>query len=173
MLEADKYSAFETLRDGRQVEIRAIRSDDRTDLVAAVARTGAESLRRRFFVVKRNFTDQETDFFLNVDFVDHVALVAVAQEGDRPVIVGGGRYIVLRSGEAEVAFAVVDEYQGRGVGRVLLLHLTAIARAAGIERLIAEVLAENRSMLRLFERSGLRMSTKREDGVLHVALQLS
>jgi hypothetical protein len=82
MLEADKYSAFETLRDGRQVEIRAIRSDDRTDLVAAVARTSAESLRRRFFVVKRYFTDQETDFFLNVDFVDHVALVAVAQEGD-------------------------------------------------------------------------------------------
>jgi GNAT superfamily N-acetyltransferase len=89
------------------------------------------------------------------------------------VIAGGGRYIVSRSREAEIAFAVVDEYQGRGVGRVLLLHLAAIARAAGIERLIAQVLAENRSMLRLFEQSGLRMSTKREDGVLHVSLQLS
>ena len=173
MLEADKYSAVEMLRDGCQVKIRALKPDDRAELLAAVARTSAESLRRRFFAPKRGFTDQETAFFLNVDFVDHVALVAEVREDGRPVIAGGGRYIVARPGEAEVAFAVVDQYQERGIGGVLMRHLTAIARAAGLERLIAEVLAENLSMLRLFEQSGLRMSTKREGEVLHVALQLS
>jgi GNAT superfamily N-acetyltransferase len=173
MLEAHKYSAIEALRDGRRIEIRALRSDDRTGLVAAVARTSAESLRRRFFAVKRSFTDQEIAFFLNLDFVNHVALVAVAQEHGRPVIVGGGRYIVMRPGQAEVALAVVDEYQGHGVGGALMRHLAAIARAAGLECLIAEVLAENLSMLRLFEQSGLRMSTKREADVLHVTLPLA
>jgi RimJ/RimL family protein N-acetyltransferase len=173
MLDANKYSAIETLRDGRQVEIRALTPDDAADLVEAVARTSAESLRRRFFVTKRTFTDQETAFFLNVDFVNHVSLVAIVEEGGRPVIAGGGRYIVVRPGEAEIAFAVVDEYQGRGVGGALMRHLTAIARAAGLQRLIAEVLAENIPMLRLFERSGLRMNTKREAEVLHVTLQLS
>src|SRR5262249_6628449 len=111
MLEAAKYSEIETLRDGRPVEIRALTPDDEAGLVAAVARTSAESLRRRFFVPKRIFTDRETAFFLNVDFVNHVSLVAVV-EGGRPIIAGGGRYIVARPGEAEIAFAVVDQYQG-------------------------------------------------------------
>ena len=110
---------------------------------------------------------------MNVDFANHVALVAVVEEGGRPVIAGGGRYIVVRPGEAEVAFAVVDEYQGRGIGGALMRHLTAIARAAGLERFIAEVLVENLPMRRLFEKSGLQMSTKRESGVAYVRLQLS
>jgi RimJ/RimL family protein N-acetyltransferase len=169
---ADKYSAIETLRDGGRIKIRALTPGDEADLVAALARTSSESMRRRFFVVKRTFTDQETAFFLNVDFVNHVALVAIVEEGGRSVIVGGGRYIVVRPGEAEVAFAVVDEYQGRGVGGALMRHLTAIARAAGLERFIAEVLVENLPMLRLFEKSGLQMSTKRESGVAYVSLQL-
>ena len=116
MLLPDKYSAIEALHDGARVEIRSLKPEDRTDFLAAVARTSSESLRRRFFAVRRSFTDQEAAFFLNVDFVNHVALVAASQEDGRPTIVGGGRYIPLRLGEAEVAFAVVDQYQERDVG---------------------------------------------------------
>jgi hypothetical protein len=80
---AHKYSAIETLRDGGRIEIRALAPDDEADFVAAVARTSPESIRRRFFVVKRSFTEKETAFFLNVDFVNHVALVAVVEGGGR------------------------------------------------------------------------------------------
>ena len=173
MLQSNKYSVIETLRDGRRLDIRALSSDDRSDLIAAIARTSAESLRRRFFVAKRRFTDQETAFFLNVDFVNHVALVAVLEEDGGPVIAGGGRYIVVRPGEAEIAFAVVDQYQGQGIGKALMRHLAAIAQAAGVKRLSAEVLSENLPMLRLFEQSRFRMRTKREANVLHVTLRLS
>ncbi len=83
MLEAANYSAFETLRDGRRVEIRALRPDDRADLIAAVGRSSLQSLYRRFFAVKRSFTESEIDYFLSVDFVDHVALVAVVDETRR------------------------------------------------------------------------------------------
>ena len=83
---------------------------------------------RRFFGPKRHFTDTEIDFFLNVDFTDHVALVAVADEGGERVIAGGGRYIVTQPGQAEVAFAVVDRFQGQGVGAALMRHLVGIAR---------------------------------------------
>jgi len=172
MLQADKYSAIETLRDRRRLEIRALTPDDRSDLIAAVARTSAESLRRRFFVPKTRFTDREMDFFSNVDFVNHVALVAVIED-DQTAIVGGGRYIVVRPGEAEIALAIVDHYQGRGIGTALIRHLVAIARAAGLKRLIAEVLAENLPMLRVFEQSGLAISTKREAELRHVTLELS
>ncbi len=173
MLHAAKYSAIEVLRTGRRVEIRALRPEDRSDLLAAVDRTSTESLYRRFFGVRRGFTEQEVDFFLNVDFANHVALVAVVEESGLPVIAGGGRYIILQPGKAEVAFAVVDQYQGKGIGGALMRHLAAIARGAGITELIADVLSDNISMLKVFEKSGCRVSTKRDSQVVHVAVQLS
>lgn len=173
MPKIEEYSAIEALRDGCRVEIRALRPDDRADLIAAVGRASDRSLYRRFFGLKRSFTDQEAAFFVNVDFVNHVALVALINEEGRSVIVGGGRYIVVQPGQAEVAFVVVDEYQGRGIGRALMRHLTSIACAAGLRAFIAEVLPENTSMLQLFKRSGLPLSTTREGQVVHVTIRLS
>ena len=165
------YLAVEPLRDGRRLEIRALRPDDRDALVAAVDRASEESLHRRFFAVRRHFTEREVDFFVNVDFVNHVALVAVVEEGGRRVIAGGARYVMIQPGKAEVAFAVLDQYQGQGIGTVLMRHLAAIARAAGLDELIAEVLPDNAPMLKVFEQSGLRVSTRREADVVHVSLR--
>jgi len=173
MIEAANYSAMETLRDGRRVEIRALRPGDRAGLLAAVERSSAESLRRRFFGVKRSFTDQEVAFFTKIDFVDHVALVATWDEDGRTEIVAGGRYVRVRPGAAELAFAVVDAFQGQGIGAALMRHLIVIARAAGLSELVAEVLPENGPMLKVFEKSGLRRTTKRESGVVHVTLALT
>ena len=172
MSERAEYSAVELMRDGRRVEIRALRPDDRAELLAAIGRASTQSLFRRFFAAKRGFTDQEIEFFLHVDFINHVALVAVMEEDGRPAIVGGGRYIVLQPGKAEVAFAVIDRYQGQGIGTALMRRLTEIARAAGLRELIAEILPENIPMLKVFEKSGLRLSTKREAQVVHVVLEL-
>jgi hypothetical protein len=82
MLQAAKYSAVELLRDGRRMEIRALRPDDQAELVAAVGRTSDLSLYRRFFGVKRDFSEKDIAFFVNVDFTNHVALIAVVEEGD-------------------------------------------------------------------------------------------
>ena len=105
---------------------------------------------------------------MNIDFVKHVALIAVvaADGGDR--IVGGGRYIVGQPGEAELAFMVVDQYQGKGIGAALLRHLIVIARHGGLRELSADVLADNTSMLKVFERSGFRISPNREHKALHI-----
>lgn len=172
MVDAAQYSAVEPLRDGRPLEIRAYRANDQADLLAAVGRTSAQSLYRRFFTVKRSFSDREREFFLNVDFVNHVALMAWLEEPGRRVIAGGGRYVVVQPGKAEVAFVVVDAYQGLGVGAALMRHLASIARAAGLRELTAEVLAENAPMLKVFEKSGLPMTTAREVDVVEVTLRL-
>jgi GNAT superfamily N-acetyltransferase len=168
---ADSYSAFETLRDGRRVEIRALKPEDRQAMIAAVDRASAQSLYRRFFAAKRTFSDREADFFVNIDFVNHVALLAVADEGGKPAIAGAGRYIVVRAGVAELAFTVIDEYQGKGLGSALMRHLILVAIASGLSELIAEVLPENRPMLRLFEKIGGH--ARRERGVVHVTLDLA
>ena len=104
-MNAADYSAVESLRDGRRVEIRALRPTDRAGLLDAVAQMSEEARYRRFFAPKRTFSEKEIEFYLNVDFVGHVALVAVLEEGGRQVIAGGGRYIVSAPGRAEVAFA--------------------------------------------------------------------
>jgi len=173
MAGAASYSAVESLRDGRRIEIRALRPDDRDALLAAARRASTETVFHRFFAVRRNFTEQEIAAFVNVDFVNHVALVAVADEGGRAAIVGGGRYVLVQPGMAELAFAIIDEYQGRGLGTVLMRHLAAIARGAGLKEFIAEVLPDNLPMLKVFERAGLPMHTRREPGVVHVTLALA
>jgi GNAT superfamily N-acetyltransferase len=172
-MDARTYSVTEHLDDGRPVEIRAIRRGDEADMLAAVGRTSTQSLYRRFFTVRRHFSRKEIDYYLDVDFVDHVALVAVAEEAGGPVIVGGGRYVVVKPGTAEVAFAIIDAYQGHGLGTVLMRHLTGLARERSLTELTAEVLPENQSMLKVFEGSGLPMRTRREPDLVHVMLALS
>src|SRR3981189_3525391 len=91
MPEASHYRAIEHLRDGREVEIRALRPDDKDDMLGAVGRTGIQSLQRRFFAVKRGFSEKEITFFMNIDFTNHVALVAFANEDNPKIIIGGRR----------------------------------------------------------------------------------
>jgi len=167
------YAAVERLRDGRPLEVRALRPADRAEFLAAFERTSEESRYRRFFAPKRTFSEREIEFYLNVDFVSHVALVAVIEESGRPVIAGGGRYIVSEPGRAEVAFAVDDLHQGLGIATRLMRHLVLIAREAGLRELVAEVLPDNASMLKIFERCGLATTTRREGGVVHVTMALT
>lgn len=173
MLDLAHYSAVEALKDGRPVEIRAFQERDRLELESAVGRASTQSLYRRFFTVKRSFTEKEREFFLKVDFANHVALMAWTADATQQVLVGGGRYVVVQPGQAEVAFMVLDQYQGQGVGSMLMRHLAIIARAAGLRELVADVLPENVSMLKVFKKSGLSMTTTRDRDVIRVTLSLS
>jgi RimJ/RimL family protein N-acetyltransferase len=172
MHEPANYSATERLRDGREVKIRALRPDDKDDMLAAIGRTGTQSLQRRFFVVKRGFSDKEIAFFMNIDFANHVALVALGEEEGRSVIIGGGRYVVTQPGQAEIAFVVIDAYQGKGLGTLLMRHLSIVARKAGLKELIAEVLPENAAMRKVFEKFGFQAQRRSDPQVLHLVLKL-
>jgi RimJ/RimL family protein N-acetyltransferase len=172
MTKSDRYSVIEHLHDGRAVEIRGLRPHDRDGMLAAIDRTSSQSLHRRFFVPKRGLSEHEVSFFMNIDFENHVALVAQVDEQGRSVIVGGGRYIVVKPGQAELAFVVVDEYQGKGIGTALLRHLIAIARESRLHELSAEILAENTAMLKVFSRFGFQAAPSRDPQVRHLALRL-
>ena len=167
------YSVVEQLRDGRSVEIRALRPDDRAGMLAAIGRTSPQSLRTRFFAPKKGFSEQEMAFFLNVDFGNHVALVVQIDEDGRSVIAGGGRYIVVEPGQAAIAFVVVDASQGQGIGTILMRHLAGLARETGLKELIAEVLPENTAMLKVFNKFCFRPRSRRDPQLAHLALQLS
>lgn len=168
-MDASTYSADDTLRDGTPVQVRALRPDDREGMRQALARMSRDSIVRRFFAPRPSFTAQEVARFLDVDFRDHVALVALV-DGH---IVGGARYIVMSPGRAEMACAVEDSHQGRGLGKLLLRHLGVLARAGGIREIVADVLADNQPMLGLLRSAGLPTTTARAAGAVQLTLSLA
>jgi GNAT superfamily N-acetyltransferase len=167
-MDAARYSAQDVLRDGTPVEIRALRPSDREGMQRALGRMSMDSIVRRFFSPRAGFSEAEVTRFVEVDFSGHVALVAVIAGH----IVGGARYIVLTPGRVEMACAVEDSFQGRGLGSVLLRHLGGIAREAGIREVIADVMPGNQGMLRLLRSSGLPTTSERDPDAVHVTLSL-
>ena len=86
----------EILRDGRRLECAPLQPRIATGLVAAAGRSSGEDACAALFLAKRGFSEKEIEFYTNVDFVSHVALVAVVEAAGKPLIVGGGRYIVAQ-----------------------------------------------------------------------------
>ncbi|MBR0786781.1 GNAT family N-acetyltransferase [Bradyrhizobium iriomotense] len=163
----------ETLRDGTPVEIRALRPEDEVGMLAALDQASMQTRQRRFFAPKRHFSDSERAYFMEIDFENHVALVACAEDAGHNVIIGGGRYVVATPGCAEMAFVVIDAWQGRGIGTLLAQHLIALAREAGLTELTAEVMSDNTAMRRVFERLGFSPAAKRDPQTIHLALKLT
>ena len=110
-----EYRVTEILRDGGRLEMRALKPDDREGPLAAAGRSERQDLALRFFSPKRGFTEKEIEYFTNVDFESRWRWSRSWTEGGKPLIVGGGRYIVAQPGRAEVAFTVEDAHQGRGI----------------------------------------------------------
>ncbi len=144
------------LRDGEVVRMRPIRPDDEDLEADFFRRVSPESAYFRFFRYRGELTAEELEHFTHVDYSDRMAFVAL-HEGH---IIGVGRYDLLAPSEtegervAEVAFLVEDEFQGRGVGTLLLQQLAVYARIQGIVAFRAFVLSDNRSMLKVFRSSG-------------------
>ena len=156
------WEADVALRDGRPVHIRPIRPRDDQGLAEFHRSLSQETIYLRFFAPYPELTERDLHRFTHVDHVDRVALVATI--GDQ--LVGVGRYDRVHDGEAEVAFVVRDDHQGRGLGSVLLEHLAAAARERGISRFVAEVLPTNRRMLATFHEAGYEPTARLEDGVV-------
>jgi RimJ/RimL family protein N-acetyltransferase len=177
MNDIEHHEVIESLRDRRPVTIRAIRPDDKGLVVEALKQVGAESLYRRLFTAKKEFTAGDLKNITEVDFVNVVALVAVLKEDGNDQIAGGGRYI--RTGppgtgqKAEVAFLVGDAFQGLGIASRLFTHLVTIARRAGITRFEADVLPSNEAMLKVFARGGFPITRTATHDSVHVSIELS
>jgi acetyl coenzyme A synthetase (ADP forming)-like protein len=165
------YAVEEILRDGGSIHIRAIRPDDRERLADHFQRLSARSIHFRFMGAKRHLSEAELDYFTRPDFVRHIALVATLRQGGAERIIGVGRYHVEddSGAAAEVAFAVADAHQRRGIGTLLLEHLLRIGRGCGITEFRADVLGANNQMLEVFRHTGLRVTGATEAGVMHLS----
>ena len=167
-MHAADFRAIERLRDGTEVTVRAIRADDKERLLKAFRALERQSVYTRFFTAKSELTAEDLRRLTEVDHRRDVALVAILEE----TIIAGGRYLSTGT-SAEIAFTVEEDFQRQGLASRLLRHLAHIARANGIARFEACVLAENGSMLGVFRRSGLPMRQERAGGEWRVTLELA
>jgi len=175
MTDPRAFACKEMLRNGLGVTVRHLMAHDRDRIAKAVRQLERESIYTRLFSYRNELTEAGLDRIMRVDPEREVALVVTTGTGDGEIVIGAGRYFASSvSGErtAEVAFVVEEDYQGLGIAGLLLGHLVSLARAQGIAALEADVLAENKSMLAVFARSGLPTTTRRDGNTTHLRLAL-
>ena len=166
------YRVEDTVRDGGAILIRAIRPDDKERLREHARGLGAESVYHRFMAYKRELGDEDLRRFTELDFDQQVGIAAILGEEGREHIVGIGRYFRTSKERGEAAFSVIDTQQGRGIGTLLLVHLSRIARRMGIREFEADVLGDNVHMLDVIAASGFKVQATHESGVVHLLMRI-
>ena len=164
-----------TLKNGLPVTLRELRPDDRERMAKAVRGLDAQSIYTRLFSHRKELTEAGLDRIMRVDPQAEVVIVTTTGSGADEAIIGGGRYVVTADApvrKAEIAFTVEEDFQGQGIAGRLLQALGGVARDRGIAVFEADVLAENPSMLRVFERTGWPLRKRSEGGVVHLELTL-
>lgn len=160
------------LRDGTRLAVRPVTPEDRAEIEAGFGRLSAESRYRRFMAPTHTLTNRQLAYLLDIDYRDHFAWGALAGSGDQQHGVAVARYVRF-SGEtdsADTAFTVIDAYQGRGVGSLLLRALAVAAWENRIRRLHFDVLADNRAMLRVLDGFDIPVQPQGE-GLCHAVLE--
>ena len=154
------------LADGSPILIRPIRSDDKPLLVHGLARLSEESRYKRFLAPKPRFTAAELRYLTEIDGVDHVAYIAL--RGDAPKeLIAVGRMVRSASypRAAEIAVTVCDDWQRRGIGKLMGDHLAVAARDRGIRYLTATMAADNTAAHRLFHHVSTQLHERRDGPV--------
>jgi GNAT superfamily N-acetyltransferase len=151
------------LHDGTDIALRPIRSGDGNLLEAAFDRLSTRSRYRRFLSPMPRLTDSMLAFLTSVDGVDHRAWGALVDAPTGPVGAGVVRWVRTKTDPtvADMAVTVIDDYQGRGLGGLLLEVAVLDAFALGVERFEGVVLGENVSSRRMLARGG---ATLRPEG---------
>ncbi len=153
------------------VALIPLRFGDRRTVLEVFAGLSAQSRNLRFLGAKPRLNDRDLDQLVDVGHAGREAVVAIDQETGCSI--GIGRYVRdTDAPEAEIAFEVVDEWQGRGVGRRLAGELARLARANGILRLRASVDRSNWPALAVIHGLGDVLSRQSEGSVIELVVRL-
>jgi RimJ/RimL family protein N-acetyltransferase len=152
------------LGDGTRILIRPLQLEDAADLVRGFAKLSMSSRRYRFLTPIRKLSKYQLSSLVEVDQQNHVAIGVkdIGRPGKPGIAVGRFVRMDENANTAEFAITVIDEYQSRGIGTLLLEILFRAARERGITVLRGYLLDDNRIMIRLLERFGAHI--KRDSG---------
>ena len=161
------------LYDGRKVVYRPAKPSDNRMIQEHFYQMDARDVEMRFFNLRRHFYRDEMEDMSQVDYVKNLSIVAVTGEIGFERIVGLGGYFLEQGTTAELAFSVAKDWQGRGIGSVILNKLAEAARENGISTLMAYTLPNNRGMIKLFKKLKYETQTTFDGDAVVLSCQLA
>ncbi|MCX6091818.1 MAG: GNAT family N-acetyltransferase [Candidatus Bipolaricaulota bacterium] len=167
----EHLETYRTTKHGQEVLLRPVRISDEPLLKDFFYALSDQSVYQRFISSRKDMPHERLQEFVVIDYTSEMVILAVMTVDEREIVAGVGQYgIDAQTHTAEVALVVRDDVQKRGVGTELLNYLTLLARKEGLLGFTAEVLIENRPMMRLFERAGFSIDKKRGAGVYELKM---
>ena len=162
------------LFDGSPVTIRPIRADDKPMEQDFVQHLSADSRYKRFMSTLKELPPGKLKYLTEIDYVRHLALVAIIRREAQDVEIGVARYVAGPQGDdCEFAIAIDDEWQGSGVAGILMLSLIDAARVRGMRRMEAFILASNDKMIKFARQLGFDVRRDADDpGMMHAQRSL-
>ncbi|MBF0539223.1 MAG: GNAT family N-acetyltransferase [Nitrospirae bacterium] len=194
LLDEQQLQTYKTTSKGTEVLLRPVRISDESLLKDFFYSLSDDTLYKRFISVRRDMPHERLQEYLTADYVTRVIILAVvtkelylsnllltvagsrspitvAGSEARESVVGMGQYKVdLNTHFADAAFVIRDEYQGKGIGQVLLNHLTVIAKQQGLLGFTADTLADNRAMIKLFKAMDFDTDMHNDDGLYAIKM---
>jgi acyl-CoA hydrolase/GNAT superfamily N-acetyltransferase len=170
----EEFERWVDLKDKSRLFIRPLKLTDEPLLRDMFYKLSPESVHHRFFRMIKSMPHEKLQEFLRVDYEADMALVAVlGREPDRPIVAIAHYSKDSRTNFADAAFLVRDDWQGKGVGTALMTAMAGAARARGVAGFVADVLAQNHGMLRVFHRCGFAVHSDLDEGVYHLTIPFS
>ena len=166
--------AYRTIKDGRTMRIRPVNINDETLIKDFFYSLSDQSFQRRFMSTRLDMPHERRQEFVVIDYTRELIALAFVELEDKNILSGMGQMIrEEKSLTAEVAFAVRDDMQNRGIGSELLAYLTQQAKREGLLGFTAEVLMENRPMIHVFEKMFPPIEKRIDDGVYRLVMRFT
>jgi acyl-CoA hydrolase/GNAT superfamily N-acetyltransferase len=160
-----------TTKEGLEIFLRPVNISYEPLLKDFFYSLSDESTYKRFISARKDMPHERLQEFVIIDHSQETVILATVGEEDNETVVGVGQYGINENKHtAEVSVVVRDDYQRKGIGRELLKYLTYLAKKQGLLGFTAEVLVENKAMLRLFEEMGFDMEKRNVEGVYELKM---
>ena len=167
----EKLSCSHAFKDGLNVHFRAIKPSDEENMRQLFYRFSDKAVYYRYFSEIKSMPHVRLQEYVNVDYRNTLSIVGLIEKDGQQTIIAEGRYVLGHDRPfPDTAFVVDESYQGRGVASFLLQLLIHAARERGLEGLSADVLADNRAIIRVFEKSQLPVQAFVEYGLYHLTM---
>jgi acyl-CoA hydrolase/GNAT superfamily N-acetyltransferase len=167
----EELEAYRTTKTGLSMLLRPVKLSDEHLLKDFFYTLSNDSMYRRFVSTRTDMHHDRLQPFVVIDYTKEMVILAVLPQDEKELIIGMAQYLIDETSHtAEVAFVVLDDYQGKGIGAVLLDHVTYLAKKSGLLGFTAAVLMENQQMLQLFEKTGFNIEKRTEGGMYELTM---
>jgi acyl-CoA hydrolase/RimJ/RimL family protein N-acetyltransferase len=162
----EHLETYRRTRIGVKLFMRPVRISDEDLIKDFFYSLSDRSLQRRFLTIRKDIPHKMRQKFVVIDYTREIVILACIVKNDIELVVGIGQYVKWEDRNfADIAFAVRDDHQKKGIGTELLDYITLLAKNEGLQGFTADVLGDNKPMLHLFDKMDYKVEKKIEDGV--------